>query len=179
MNEPAAIQSQQIKWMEVILVWLGILIPLRFIPVIYQNLQFSRSTPELLINSFGGLLILVLSLGLLLKFQSIPLWILKTSISHSELSRRDSELSGWLTIGIFTFGLLFLASTILLMLSLLGSQLSIWFNPRGEALGMTEGKIAFSMTISALNHLPPLIVALSLTLFAQPLARWTISLQER
>ncbi len=165
--------------MEVILVCLGICIPIQFGPVVYQHFQWSHSTPELLSNGLGALLILTISLGLLLKFQTLSGWILQTPTSNAEVSRRDSELSGWLTIGIFTCGLLSLASAISLMLSLLGSQLSLWVNPNREALGMAEGKITFFMTILALNHLPPLLMALSFTFFPQPLARWAISLQKR
>ncbi len=153
--------------------------PILFGPGIYQYLQWSPSTSEILLNGLGALLLVAMSLGLLLKFQSISLRVLKPSTSNSKISKQNSELSGWLTIGIFTFGLLFLTSTVLLVLSVLGSQLSLWLNPRGEALGMLEGRVTFSMTVLALNHLPPLIVALSLILFPQLLAKWTISLQER
>lgn len=179
MNEPAAIQGEQAKWMEIILIWLGILIPIQTGPVLYRNLQWTPSTPELLLDGLGALLMLAISLGFLLKYQTLSRWILRSPSSNSETSIRDSNISGWLTIGIFTCGLLSLASAISLMLSLLGSPLSLWVNPKREALGMTEEKIAFVMTILALNHLPPLLMALSFTFFPQPLARWTISLQER
>lgn len=178
MNVPSAIQSQQAKWMEVILVWLGILIPIQTGPILYQNLQWSPSTPEILSSGLGALLMIVISLGLLLKYQALSPWILKVSAPNAETSTQGSELSGWLTIGIFTFGLLCLTYAISLMLSLWGSELSLWFNPRRGALGMTEGKITFFMAILALNHVPQLAIALLLTFFPEPLARWTISLQE-
>ncbi len=179
MSDPSAIQNRHGQWMEAILIWLGIGIPIQTGPVLYQSLQWSPSMPEILSNGLGALLMLAISLGLLLKYRALSLWILKTSSSNSETLRRDSELSGWLTIGIFTCGLLFLAHTISLMLSLLGSQLSLWFNPRQEALGLTIEPIPFFMAIFALNHLPPLLMALSFTFLPQRLARWTISLQER
>lgn len=179
MNLPSSIQSQHTKWMEVILIWLGILIPIQLGPVLYQNLQWNPSTPELLTNGFGALLILAISLAFLLKCQTLSLWILNVSSSNPEASMRNSELSGWLTMGIFTFGLLFLIQTISIMFSLSGSQLSLWFTPRREALGMTESKIWFFITIFFLNYLPTLAIALFLTFFPQPLAKWAISLQER
>lgn len=116
MNEPAAIQSRHAKWMEDILVCLGICIPIQFGPVVYQHLQWSHSTPELLSNGLGALLILTISLGLLLKFQTLSVWILQTPTSNAEASRRGSELSEWLTIGIVTFGILVLVHTIPLTL---------------------------------------------------------------
>ncbi len=164
--------------MEIILLWLGILIPIQTGPALYQNLQWSPSTPEILSSGLGALLMLVISLGLLLKYRILSRWILSSPSSNSEESLQDSELSGWLTIGIFACGLLCLTYAISLMFSLLGSQLSLWFNPRRETLGMTEEKITFFMTILALNHVPPILMALSFTFFPQPLARWTISLQE-
>jgi len=129
MNIPPNIQSQHAKWMEVILIWLGICIPIKFGPVVYQSWQYSDSTPELLINNLVALLILATSLGLLLKHTPLSSWILMASPSHSETSRRDSELSGWLTIGIFTCGFLVLVHTLQRMLTLLGSTLSLWFHP--------------------------------------------------
>ncbi len=178
MNEPSVIQSQQTKWIEVILVCLGILIPLQTGPVIYQYLKWSDSTSDLVCNGLGALLILVMSVSLLLKNQPLSQCILKGSSSNSETSRRICELSGWLTIGIFTFGILFLVHTIPTLLLSLSDILSRWLTPRPGALETTERKAWFIFVIFLLNNIPQLTLALFLTITPQSLAKRVLSLQE-
>ncbi len=179
MNEPSVIQSQQAKWMEVILLCLGIVIPIQTGPVIYQYLTWSDSRPDLLCNGLGALLILALSLSLLLKYQPFPQCILKVSPSNLEISGRDCESSGWLTIGIFTFGLLVLVYTIPRMLFVLGDRLSPWFTLNQEALGITKDKIWLYLASSCLEFLPQLTTAILFTFFPQPVGQWVRSLQKR
>ena len=177
MNEPSVIRSQQTKWMEVILVCLGLLLTLRFGPVVYQDLKWSKSTPDLLCNGLGALLILVMSLSLLLKYQLLSQSILKMSPSNSEVSRWNSELSGWLTIGIFTFGLLVLVHTIPTMLFTLGDRLSPWFTSNQGPLGFTNDKICLYLAVSCLEFFPQLTMALLFTFSPQPLGKLVIDLQ--
>ncbi len=179
MNEPSVIQSQQAKWMEVILLWLGILIPIQTGPVIYQYLKWSDSKPDLVCNGLGAVLILIMSVSVLMKYQSLSLRILKGSPSYLEISNRDSVLSGWLTIGIFTFGFVYLILTISTMSYVFGDQLSLWVSPLRKETEMTEWKMWFFMSIYALTYIPQITGGLLFTFFSQRLAILAISIQKR
>ncbi len=181
MNEPSVIQSQQTKWMEVILLWLGILIPIQTGPVIYQYLKWSNSTPDLLYNGLGGLLLLCICIGLFLQYRSLSPRILKAPYSSSETSTRDSELSGWLTIGIFTFGFLFLIPIVSSVPFVLGHGFFQWlrFRSNPEIIEVLKNRMWFDLALSWMTALPQVTIALLFIFFPQALANWTISLQER
>lgn len=165
--------------MEVILVCLGILIPIQVGPLVYQYLSWSDSTPDLLCNGLGALLILIMSVSLLLKYQPLSQGILQGSPSKLEISGQDSALSGWLTIGIFTFGFIYLILTISTMSYVLGDQLSLWFSPLRKVTEMTKWKTWFFMSIYALTYIPLITGGVLFTFFSQRLAKLAISMQER
>ncbi len=144
MNSPSDIQSQHAKWMEVILIWLGIFTFTKAGLSLSHSLQYSRSTPEIISNGFGVCILLVFSMILLLHYRALASWIFNTSTQDTRGEITEANNLGWLTIGIFTLGFLFLVHTIPTMCSVLGSNLSLWFIPNREAIGMTEEKILFT-----------------------------------
>ena len=177
MNETAGLQTQEAQWLEVILVWLGILIPIQTGPIISFILHYSRSTPEILINSFAVLLLLTISIGLILKHQTLSFWFLKTPNSKQNTSTQDSELLRWLAMGLVTFGLFSLIPMIPSILIGISSKLSLWFklSSNQEALD----RIWFDLAWSWLHSVPQITAALLLIFFPQLLAEWALSLQKR
>ena len=176
MNSPSDIQSQHAKWMEVIVVWLGIFTFTKTVLFLSSSLQYSRSTPEIISNSFCICTLLMCCMILLLKYQALPSWILNSSTTLGTRGEITEENNlEWLTIGIFTLGFLFLVHTIPTMCSVLGSNLSLWFTPNREAIGMTEEKLWFYIATFLLNFLPKFTMALFFTFFSQSAATWTLS----